>query len=106
MGLSGPLSHHEYEEMVPMYSHDAISNRRRSHSEPTEEMVAGLVCVVCRTDYRRAPDAGTLVVAHHSGRQLLACEGVCTRMAGGAVNSTDELPLPLVERVHRYEAER
>lgn len=88
-----------------MYSSDAISSRRRSHSEPTEEMVAGLVCVVCRTDYRRAPDTDAMVVAHHSGKQLLACEGVCARMAGGSVNGSDGTPLPLVERIHRYEAE-
>ncbi|MET7764360.1 hypothetical protein ABZS71_20920 [Streptomyces sp. NPDC005393] len=89
-----------------MYSPDAISSRRRGRPEPTEEMIAGLVCIVCHTDYRRAPDTDAMVVSHHSDKQLLACEGVCARMAGGSVISPDETPLPLVERVHRYETER
>jgi hypothetical protein len=68
-------------------------------------MIAGLVCIVCRTDYRRAPDTDAMVVGHHSGKQLLACERVCARMAGGPVIGSDETPLPLAKRMHRYEAE-
>lgn len=88
-----------------MYSPDAISNRRHSRTEPSEEMIAGLVCVVCRTDYRAAPDTDAAVVSHHSEKQLLACAGVCARMASGSVTGLAETPLPLAERMHRYEAE-
>ncbi|MGP3952147.1 hypothetical protein [Streptomyces sp. 7N604] len=89
-----------------MYSPDAISNRRHSRAEPTEEMMAGLVCVVCRTDYRQAPDTDAKVVSHHGNKQLLACEGVCARMASGSVTGLGETPLPLAERLHNYEVER
>ncbi|MDX3228418.1 hypothetical protein [Streptomyces sp. ME19-01-6] len=41
-----------------------------------------------------------MVVSHHSGKQLLACEGICARMVGGFVISPDETPLPLAERMH------
>ncbi|MGP3999897.1 hypothetical protein [Streptomyces sp. 8N706] len=68
-------------------------------------MIAGLVCIVCRTDYRSAPDTDAVVVSHHSDKQLLACGGVCARMASGSVTGHDETPLPLAERMHDYEAE-
>ena len=88
-----------------MYSPHAISSRRPSRTEPTEEMIAGLVCTVCRTDYRTAPDThAAMVVSHHSDRQLLACQGVCARMACGSVTGLLETPLPLAERIQRHEA--
>ncbi|MGP3984000.1 hypothetical protein [Streptomyces sp. KR80] len=88
-----------------MYSPDAISNRRHRRTEPTEEMIAGLVCIICRTDYRRSPGTDAKVVSHHSEEQLLACEGVCARMATGSVTGLDETPLTLAERMHNYGVE-
>ncbi|MFE2426145.1 hypothetical protein ACFXJ5_05225 [Streptomyces sp. NPDC059373] len=89
-----------------MYSADGIAKRRNGRAEPTEEMIAGLVCSVCRTDYRRSSDREAKVVSHHGDAQLLACEGVCARMASGSVNGVDETPLPLADRVHNYEVGR
>lgn len=86
-----------------MYSSDAISGRRPNRSEPTEEMIAGLVCVVCRTDYRSAPNTEATVVAYHGDRQLLACAGVCARMTSGSTTGIDESPPPLAERVQRHQ---
>ncbi|MDX6312397.1 hypothetical protein [Actinacidiphila soli] len=89
-----------------MYSADGIAKRRNGRAEPTEEMIAGLVCSVCRTDYRRSPDKDARVVSHHGDTQLLACEGVCARMASGSVTGVDETPLPLADRVRNYEVGR
>jgi len=87
-----------------MYSQNAISSRSRGGAEPTAEMISGLVCVVCRTDYRTAPDTDALVVSYHDDRQLLACRGVCARMASGSATGLNETPPPLAERVNRHSA--
>jgi hypothetical protein len=99
------MSRNEHEGTVYMYSPDAMSSRRRSRPEPTEEMIAGLVCIVCRADYRDTPNTDAMVVSHHTDKPLLACEGVCARMASGSVTGLEETALPLAERMHRYEAE-
>ncbi|MFC8195321.1 hypothetical protein ACFWBR_18770 [Streptomyces sp. NPDC060006] len=85
-----------------MYSQDAISGHRRGRPEPTAEMLSGLACLMCGTDYREAPDPEAVVVSHHDGRQLLACHGTCARMASGSVNGLAETPLPLEERVRGH----
>ncbi|MFF3290642.1 hypothetical protein [Streptomyces sp. NPDC003023] len=87
-----------------MYSQDSISSRRRGRPEPTREMLSGLACLMCGTDYRSAPDAEAVVVSHRDDKQLLACHGTCARMASGSVNGLDETPLPLAERVRRHGA--
>ncbi|WP_329263584.1 hypothetical protein OIE43_28720 [Streptomyces pseudovenezuelae] len=85
-----------------MYSQDSISGHRRGRREPTPEMLAGLACLICGTDYRSAPDAEAVVVAHRDDKQLLACRGTCARMAGASVDGLDETPLPLAERVRAH----
>lgn len=50
----GPMT--DEEDAAPMYSQDAISGHRRGRPEPTSEMLAGLACLICGTDYRDAPD--------------------------------------------------
>jgi hypothetical protein len=87
-----------------MYSQDAIFSRRGRRTEPTEEMLSGLVCVVCRTDYRSRPtaDPDPVVVSHSDDRQLLACQGVCARMTSGSATGLDEMPPPLSERMRRH----
>ncbi|MET7518264.1 hypothetical protein ABZS88_33395 [Streptomyces sp. NPDC005480] len=87
-----------------MYSQDSISGRRRGRPEPTTEMLSGLTCLICGTDYRKAPDPEAVVVSHRDDKQLLACHGTCARMASGSVNGLDETPLPLAERVRRHQA--
>ncbi|MDX6328776.1 MAG: hypothetical protein QOI83_1159 [Streptomycetaceae bacterium] len=89
-----------------MYSQNAISSRSRGRAEPTAEMISGLVCIVCRTDYRNAPDSDAIVVAHHNDHQMLACRGVCARMASGSAAGLDETPLPLAERMQRHGTDR
>ncbi|MFI6495311.1 hypothetical protein [Streptomyces sp. NPDC050564] len=84
-----------------MYSQDSISGRRRGRAEPTPEMLSGLACLMCGTDYRNAPDLEVVVVSHRDDKQLLACHGTCARMASGSVSGLDETPLPLAERVRR-----
>lgn len=88
-----------------MYSQDSISGRRRGRPEPTTEMLSGLACLICGTDYRNAPDPAAVVVSHRADRQLLACHGTCARMASGSVDGLDETPLPLAERVRRHRAD-
>ena len=88
-----------------MYSQDSISGRRRGRPEPTAEMLSGLACLICGTDYRNAPDPAAVVVSHRADRQLLACHGTCARMASGSVDGLDETPLPLAERVRRHRAD-
>jgi hypothetical protein len=88
-----------------MYSQNAISSRSRGRAEPTEEMISGLVCVVCRADYRTAPATDAMVVSHHNDHQLLACRGVCARMASGSTAGLDETPPPLAERVRKHSAD-
>jgi hypothetical protein len=85
-----------------MYSQDAISGHRRGRPEPTAEMLSGLACLMCGTDYRKAPDPEAVVVSHHEGRQLLACHGTCARMASGSLNGLAEKPLPLEERIRGH----
>ncbi|MFF7525746.1 hypothetical protein ACIP8U_28680 [Streptomyces pseudovenezuelae] len=85
-----------------MYSQDSISGHRRGRREPTPEVLAGLACLICGTDYRNAPDAEAVVVAHRDDKQLLACRGTCARMAGASVDGLDETPLPLAERVRAH----
>jgi hypothetical protein len=68
-------------------------------------MISGLVCIICRADYRKAPGTEAMVVSHHGGKQLLACEGVCARLASGSVTGLDETPLPLAKRVQRHRGE-
>ncbi|MEV2194740.1 hypothetical protein AB0I02_27680 [Streptomyces phaeochromogenes] len=85
-----------------MYSQDSISGHRRGRPEPTAEMLAGLACLICGTDYRNAPDPEAVVVSHRDDKQLLACHGTCARMACGSVNGLDETPLPLTERVRAH----
>lgn len=87
-----------------MYSQNAIHGRRRDRPEPTPEVLSGLACLICGTDYRIAHDPEVVVVSHRDGKQLLACRGTCARMARGAVNGLDETPLPLAERVRRHGA--
>ncbi|MCX4237547.1 hypothetical protein ACH4Y0_14175 [Streptomyces sp. NPDC020707] len=89
-----------------MYSQDAISGHRRGRPEPTAEMLSGLACLMCGTDYRNAPDPEAVVVAHHDGGQILACHGTCARMACGSVNGLRETALPLDERVRRHRGDR
>lgn len=89
-----------------MYSQDSISGHRRDRPEPTAEMLSGLTCLICGTDYRSAPDADARVVSHRDGKQLVACRGVCARMASGSATGLDDTPLPLTERVHRHQADR
>ncbi|MFD0306226.1 hypothetical protein [Streptomyces sp. NPDC127119] len=89
-----------------MYSQDAISGHRRGRPEPTAEMLSGLACLMCGTDYRTAPDPEAVVVSHHDGGQLLACHGTCARMACGSGNGLGETALPLAERVRRHRADR
>ncbi|UUU34136.1 hypothetical protein JIX56_32240 [Streptomyces sp. CA-210063] len=88
-----------------MYSQDSISSRRRGRPEPTPEMLSGLACLMCGTDYRNAPDPEVVVVSHRHDKQLLACQGTCARMASGSVDGLDETPLPLAERVRRHGAD-
>lgn len=88
-----------------MYSQDSISGRRRGRPEPTAEMLSGLACLICGTDYRNAPAPEAVVVSHRDDRQLLACHGTCARIASGSVNGLDETPLPLAERVGRHQAD-
>jgi hypothetical protein len=89
-----------------MYSQDAISGHRRGRPEPTAEMLSGLACLMCGTDYRNAPDPEAVVVSHHDGGQILACHWTCARMACGSVNGLGEIPLPLDERVRGHRAAR
>ncbi|WP_049575852.1 hypothetical protein [Streptomyces sp. SBT349] len=89
-----------------MYSQDAMFTRRNGSAEPTEEMSAGLACVVCGADYRAATAVEAVVVSHRGDHQLLACRGVCARMTSGAVGGLDEAPLPLAERERRFQAPR
>lgn len=91
-----------------MYSQDAISGRRRGRPEPTAEMLSGLACLICGTDFRNAPeaDANAVVVSHRDDKQLLACHGTCARLASGSVTGLDETPLPLAERMRRHRADR
>lgn len=88
-----------------MYSQDAIYGRRRDRPGPTPEVLSGLACLMCGTDYQNAPDPEVVVVSHRGDRQLFACRGTCARMASGAVNGLDEPPLPLAERVRRHRAD-
>ncbi|MDO0917031.1 hypothetical protein QQM39_41405 [Streptomyces sp. DT2A-34] len=88
-----------------MYSQDSISGRRRGRAEPTAEMLSGLACLICGTDYRNAPAPETVVVSHRDDKQLLACHGTCARMASGSVTGLDEPPLPLAERIRRHRAD-
>ncbi|MCX4903912.1 hypothetical protein [Streptomyces sp. NBC_00878] len=88
-----------------MYSQDSISSHRRGRPEPTPEMLSGLACLMCGTDYRNTPDPEAVVVSHRDDKQLLACHGTCARMASGSVNGLDETPLPLAERVRRHRAD-
>jgi hypothetical protein len=85
-----------------MYSQDSISGRRRGRPEPTPEMLSGLACLICATDFRTAPDADAVVVSHRDDKQLLACHGTCARMVSGSVDGLDETPLPLAERVRGH----
>ncbi|MEU5344039.1 MULTISPECIES: hypothetical protein [unclassified Streptomyces] len=85
-----------------MYSQDSISGHRRGRPEPTAEMLSGLACLICGTDYRNTPDPEAVVVSHRDGKQLLACHGTCARMACGSVNGLAETPLPLTERVRGH----
>ncbi|MEF3118178.1 hypothetical protein RB636_34005 [Streptomyces chrestomyceticus] len=87
-----------------MYSQSSIYSRCASRSAPTEEMLWGLSCVVCGTDYRSAPTADAQVVSRGAEGPTLACRGVCARLASGSATGLDETPLPLTERVRRYEA--
>ncbi|TLS44255.1 hypothetical protein FE633_21045 [Streptomyces montanus] len=89
-----------------MYSQDAISGRRRGRPEPTAEMLSGLACLICGTDYRSAPDREAVVVSHRDDKQQLACQGPCARLASGSVTGLDETPLPLAERLSRHQADR
>ncbi|GGX56891.1 hypothetical protein [Streptomyces fructofermentans] len=85
-----------------MYSQDSISGRRRGRPEPTPEVLSGLACLICGTDYRTGPDPEPVVASHKDDKQLLACRGTCARMASGSVDGLDETPLPLAERVRRH----
>lgn len=87
-----------------MYSQDAIHSRRSGRSGPTEETLAGLACAICGTDYRSAPATDARVVSRLADQRTLACQGVCARLACGSATGLDETPLPLAERVSRYEA--
>ncbi|MEH0555226.1 hypothetical protein [Streptomyces sp. B21-101] len=89
-----------------MYSQDSISGRRRGRPEPTAEVLSGLTCLVCATDYRNAPDTEAVVVSHRDDKQLLACRGTCARIASGSADGLDETPLPLAERVLGHRADR
>ncbi|WP_128376903.1 hypothetical protein [Streptomyces cavernae] len=86
-----------------MYSQDSISGRRRGRPEPTAEMLSGLACLICGTDFRSAPDPEPVVVSHRGDKQLIACHGTCARMASGSVDGLEETPLPLAERVRRHQ---
>ncbi|WP_328482070.1 hypothetical protein OHS71_27920 [Streptomyces sp. NBC_00377] len=88
-----------------MYSQDSISGRRRGRPEPSAEVLSGLACLICGTDYRNAADPQAVVVSHRDDKQLLACHGTCARMASGSADGLDETPLPLAERVRRHRAE-
>lgn len=85
-----------------MYSQDSISGHRRGRPEPTAQMLAGLACLICGTDYRSAPDPEAVVVSHRDDSQLLACHGTCARIASGSADGLGETPLPLAERVRRH----
>ncbi|MFI0240470.1 hypothetical protein [Streptomyces sp. NPDC016845] len=89
-----------------MYSQSSIFSRRGSRRAPTEEVLSGLACVVCGTDYRATEGADAVVVSHTDDRSMLACRGVCARIACGSTEGLDEPPLPLAERVRRYETGR
>jgi hypothetical protein len=65
-------------------------------------MIAGLTCIVCRADFRAAPEMAAMVVAHHDDQQLLACAGICARIASGSIKGLDETASPLTERVQRH----
>ncbi|MER7398068.1 hypothetical protein ABT381_21480 [Streptomyces sp. NPDC000151] len=88
-----------------MYSQDSIFGRRRGRPEPTAEMLSGLACLICGTDYRSASAPEAVVVSYRDDRQLLACRGTCARMASGSVGGLDEAPLPLAERERRHRAD-
>ncbi|MDQ1035018.1 hypothetical protein QFZ75_001434 [Streptomyces sp. V3I8] len=89
-----------------MYSQDAISGHRRGRPEPSAEMLSGLACLTCGTDYRKTPGPEAVVVSHRAGGQLLACRGTCARMACGSVDGLGETPLPLEERVRGHQGDR
>lgn len=92
------------EDVGLMYSQSSIYSRCNSRSAPTEEMLFGLTCVICGTDYRSVPTADGLVVSRSDDGPTLACRGVCARLASGSATGLDETPLSLTERVRRYEA--
>ncbi|MER6443517.1 hypothetical protein ABT275_45800 [Streptomyces sp. NPDC001185] len=94
------------EDAAPMYSQDAISGHRRGRPEPTSEMLAGLACLICGTDYRDAPDREAVVVSHRDDRQQLACRGTCARLASGSATGLEETPLPMSERLRGHRTDR
>ncbi|MFJ6700143.1 hypothetical protein ACIQM4_29420 [Streptomyces sp. NPDC091272] len=89
-----------------MYSQSSISSHRGGRPAPTEETLHGLTCVICGADYRTTPSADAVSVSHGTEGSVLACAGVCARMAGGPTTGPKDTPLPLAERVRRYEAGR
>ncbi|MDX3244588.1 hypothetical protein [Streptomyces sp. ME18-1-4] len=67
-------------------------------------MLSGLACLICGTDFRDALAPEAVVASRREGRQLLACQGTCARMASGSVDGLDESPLPPAERVRGHRA--
>jgi hypothetical protein len=69
----------------------------------SEEMIAGLACTVCGTDYRDQ-QRPAVVVGHHSGGQLFACQGRCATTHCGSADGLGEEPaLSLDERAAEFE---
>lgn len=77
--------------------------RRAGRMRYTDEMIAGLQCVVCEVDYRRQPATSAVPVGTFNGGHLAACRGACARSLTGEPDGWETLHneelLPLQERV-------
>jgi hypothetical protein len=67
----------------------------------TDEMTAGLQCLVYRLDYRQAPTREAVPVTHYDGGHMATCRGQCAETYSGHPGGPyrDEELLPLGERI-------
>jgi hypothetical protein len=74
----------------------------------TDEMTAGLQCLVCLFDYREDPSREAVPVATYNGGQMAACRGECAETYSGRpdgfVGLYGEELLPLEERVAEFDS--
>ena len=73
---------------------DVIFDRRHGPPEPTAGMVSELVCLICGSDYRSAPDAEAVVVSHRDDKQQLTCHGTCRFLYGPFLPHRGRAPVP------------